>query len=51
MLVDSQRRYEVAIVGPVADDPSRQAREGRLTKATFGVEPAYGSTKWTGNVR
>jgi len=38
VLVDSQQRYGVTIVGPVADDPSWQAREGGLTKAAFGVD-------------
>jgi transposase len=38
VLVDSQQRYDVTIVGPVADDPSWQAREGGLTKAAFGVD-------------
>ena len=28
ILVDSQRHYGVTIVGPVADDPGWQAREG-----------------------
>ena len=38
VLVDSQQRYGVTIVGPVADDPSWQAREGGLTKSMFGVD-------------
>jgi transposase len=39
MLVDGPRRYSVTIVGPVADDPSWQARlEGGLTKAMFQVD-------------
>lgn len=38
VLVDSQQRYDVTIVGPVADDPSWQAREGGLTKAAFEVD-------------
>ncbi len=38
VLVDSRQGYDVAIVGPVADDPSWQAREGGLTKAAFGVD-------------
>ena len=45
VLVDSQQRYGVTIVGPVADDPSWQAHlDDGLTKAAFAVEPAYGST-------
>jgi transposase len=38
VLVGSQQRYGVTIVGPVADDPSWQAREGGLTKAMFQVD-------------
>jgi len=38
VLVDSEQRYGVTIVGPVADDPSWQAREGGLTKAAFRVD-------------
>ena len=39
VLVDSQQRYGVAIVGPVADDPSWQAHlDDGLTKAAFGVD-------------
>jgi len=39
MLVDSKRRHGVTIVGPLADDPSWQARvEGGLTKAMFRVD-------------
>ena len=39
VLVGSQRRYSVAIVGPVADDPSWQARlDDGLTKAAFHVD-------------
>jgi len=39
VLVDNQKRYGVSITGPVADDPSWQARvEGGLTKAAFRVD-------------
>ena len=38
VLVDSRRRYGVTILGPVADDPSWQAREGGLTKADCHVD-------------
>jgi transposase len=38
VLVGSQQRHGVTIVGPVADDPSWQAREGGLTKAAFRVD-------------
>ncbi len=39
VLVDSPQRYGVTVVGPVADDPSWQARvEGGLTKAAFRVD-------------
>ena len=39
VLVDSKQRCGVTIVGPVADDPSWQARlDGGLTKAAFGVD-------------
>ncbi len=39
VLVDSQQRYGVTIVGPVADDPSWQARlDDGLTKASFQVD-------------
>jgi len=39
VLVDSKQRYGVTIVGPVADDPSWQARlDGGLTKAAFRVD-------------
>ncbi len=39
VLVDSQQRHGVTIVGPVADDPSWQARlDDGLTKAAFGVD-------------
>ena len=38
VLVDSQQRHGVTIIGPVADDPSWQAREGGLTKAAFKVD-------------
>jgi transposase len=39
VLVGSEQRYGVSIVGPVADDPSWQARvEGGLTKAAFRVD-------------
>ena len=39
VLVDSQQRYGVVIVGPVADDPSWQARSGDgFTKAQFLVD-------------
>jgi transposase len=38
-LVDSQRDYDVTIVGPVADDPSWQARSGRgFEKSQFLVD-------------
>jgi transposase len=39
VLVDSQQRHGVVIVGPVADDPSWQARSGDgFTKAQFQVD-------------
>ena len=39
VLVESQRRHGVTIVGPVADDPSWQARSGDgFTKAQFQVD-------------
>lgn len=39
VLVDSKQRHGVTIVGPVADDPSWQARSGEgLTKAQFQVD-------------
>ncbi|HKM81431.1 MAG TPA: IS1182 family transposase [Candidatus Acidoferrum sp.] len=39
VLVDSQQRHDVTIVGPVADDPSWQARSGDgFTKAQFLVD-------------
>jgi len=39
VLVDSQQNHGVTIVGPVADDPSWQARlDDGLTKATFEVD-------------
>ncbi len=38
MLWGNQQRYGVTIVGPVADDPSWQAREGGLTKTVFRVD-------------
>jgi len=39
VLVDSPQRYGVTVVGPVADDPSWQARvKGGLTKAAFHVD-------------
>ncbi len=39
VLVDSQQRHGVTIVGPVAEDPSWQARlDDGLTKATFEVD-------------
>jgi len=38
VLVDSQQNHGVTIIGPVADDPSWQAREGGLTKAAFEVD-------------
>jgi transposase len=39
VLVDSQRQYEVAIIGPVAADPSWQARAGEgFDKSCFGVD-------------
>src|ERR1700712_2699956 len=39
VLVGSKQRYGVTIVGPVADDPSWQARlDDGLTKAEFGVD-------------
>lgn len=39
VLLDSQQEYQVAIVGPVADDPSWQARAGAgFDKAHFSVD-------------
>ena len=39
VLLDSQRDYRVAIVGPVADDPSWQARAGEgFAKADFRID-------------
>jgi transposase len=39
VLVDSQQRHGVIVVGPVADDPSWQARSGDgFTKAQFAVD-------------
>jgi transposase len=39
VLVDGQRRFGVEVVGPVADDPSWQAREGKgFDKAAFLVD-------------
>jgi hypothetical protein len=39
VLVESQRTYGVTVIGPVADDPSWQARSGAgLTKAEFLVD-------------
>ena len=39
VLLDSQRDYQVAIVGPVADDPSWQARADKgFAKADFQVD-------------
>ena len=39
VLVDSQQQHGVTIVGPVADDPSWQARsDGGLTKSQFRVD-------------
>jgi len=39
VLVDSPQRFGVTIIGPVADDPSWQARlDDGLTKADFGVD-------------
>ena len=39
VLVGSQQRYNVTIIGPVADDPSWQARlDDGLTKAAFHVD-------------
>mgnify|MGYP001506704194 CR=1 FL=1 len=39
MLVDSRRRFGVGIVGPVADDPSWQAHDGKgFAKAAFLVD-------------
>ena len=39
VLVDSRRRFGVEVVGPVADDPSWQAREGAgFAKAAFLVD-------------
>ena len=39
VLVESQRRHGVTIIGPVADDPSWQARSGDgFTKAQFQVD-------------
>ncbi len=39
VLLESQRMYGVTLIGPVADDPSWQARSGQgLTKADFVVD-------------
>jgi transposase len=39
MLVESQQKYGVEIVGPVADDPSWQARSGEgFDKSRFQVD-------------
>ena len=39
VLVDSRQRFGVEVVGPVADDPSWQAREGEgFAKAAFLVD-------------
>jgi transposase len=39
VLLDSQVMYAVALIGPVADDPSWQARSGQgFTKADFAVD-------------
>src|SRR4051794_41287927 len=39
VLVDSRRHFGVEVVGPVADDPSWQAREGAgFAKAAFLVD-------------
>jgi transposase len=38
VLVDSQRQYGVTIVGPVAEDPSWQARGGGFDKGSFIVD-------------
>ena len=38
VLVDSQRQYDVTIVGPVAEDPSWQARAGDFDKGSFIVD-------------
>lgn len=39
VLVDSQRTYGITLIGPVADDPSWQAREGTgFAKAHFQVD-------------
>jgi transposase len=39
VLVDSQQRFDVEVIGPVADDPSWQAREGKgFDKAAFLVD-------------
>ena len=39
VLVDSKQRFGVTIIGPVADDPSWQARlDDGLTKAAFAVD-------------
>ena len=39
VLVDSQQNHDVTIIGPVADDPSWQARlDDGLTKAEFAVD-------------
>ena len=39
VLVDSKQRHDVTLIGPVADDPSWQARvAGGLTKAAFRVD-------------
>ena len=39
VLLDSQRDYQVALIGPVADDPSWQARAGEgFAKADFQID-------------
>jgi transposase len=39
VLVDSRQRYDITVVGPVADDPSWQARSGDgFTKSQFQVD-------------
>jgi hypothetical protein len=38
VLVDSQRQHGVTIVGPVAEDPSWQARSGGFDKGSFIVD-------------
>jgi transposase len=44
VLVDSQRQHGVTIVGPVAEDPSWQARSGGFDKGSFIVD--WESAAW-----